>query len=239
MALLLGGVALAALVPLAVEVTGFGDREEPPTGVIATVDGVEVTEDEWEFHLFLASSGLAYQRDLLADPPEYLEAMPQMRAYFGEMLEIMEAYPAEVRAIGAIVGWHAVDAERKRRGLPPVDEAEVRARVDEQRGYIDDLLETAPDEEGAARYLDLIDHFGVDRYFGEILPMVLRRTMAWEPLREERARDPQTWEDYVRELTQRVHLVLGEELEAQFSAGDVWEYLERSAEVTQPGPTES
>jgi len=236
MAVLLGGALLAVGLVAAVEVTGFGERDRLPTGVIATVDGIEVTELEWEEAMLLATLGLSFQRMHVEEMPDYLETMPGMRAYAEEMLALMEEYPVEVLAIAIVVSNHAIYAEVKRRGFAMPDEAEVQAQVDQQREITTKVLAGEfGDHASGTEYLRIVmDHFGEDRYFDEYVPMVMRRVLATEPLHVELVQNPQTWEEFTRDLIRRTRFNLGVELRAQFSEDDVREYQERSASIVPP-----
>jgi len=237
MAVLLGGALLAAGLVVAVGVTGFGERDRLPAGVIATVDGIEVTAVEWEAALQLVALAPEHLRIQLENLPESMEDVPGMRPFMEASLELIGEYPVELRALASIIGAQAIFAEVKRRGFPLPDEAAVQAEVDIQRVMTMRLLAGEfGDEGGGTEHLRaLLDYFGVDRYFDEYMPAVMLRSLAVRPLYEEVVREPQTWEEFSWELTRKSRLVLGQELREQFSEDDVWELLERSAAIPLPG----
>jgi len=244
-AVLVGGALLAAGLVAAVEVTGFGERDRVPAGVVAMVNGIEVAEVEWEVALFFATHAETVMRRQLEDPPAYFEQLPGVIDYTEASLALVEKYPAAVRAMDLILSQKALDAEIHRRGLPPADEAEVQVQVEMQRQFffmgvlpewatdVEDFL--GPSEEDLGWLRGVVEHLGGERYFDEYMPIVMRRTLAAEPLAQEVMRVPQTWDEFVQELTRGARLVLGEELREQFTVEDVREFMERSAAIPLPG----
>ena len=149
-AVLVGGALLAAALVIAVEVTGFGDRERDWGEVVATVDGAPITWLDWQVALWAGDEMRTYLRD----------SYEAGRTDLSDVLDWYERSPREVVALSSLVTSMVSLEEARARGCT-ASEADVQAVVDEGHDHLSLGL---PPSAGDAAFDRLIEKIGIERH---------------------------------------------------------------------------
>ena len=183
----LAGLGAGALVAVAAVVVGFAlfaDGGEGDDGVVAVIEGIEVTEEEWE-------DGLAAEPDPMfgclremvetMDPTDTTDVRNSL-AFMDELDQLEEEHSPEAALLGAMVIGLSTEAEARERGLTPTD-AEVAESVARTRQMTEAMLadESSDQAPGAICYRRDVEatiaEVGEDRYWSEVAPERSRRSL--------------------------------------------------------------
>lgn len=228
LATLVLGVIFAVAVALGGSMLTPDDGDLPP-GVIATVDGFEVTEQDWDMALFEVERSLVYMRAQVAlvEPP----GGPEMQSFMARYLEALEARPPEVAALTSLVVNRATAAAAFAAGLAP-SEDEVVAAVTEQRDLTTEALAHGGFDEWNRETFELmLERVGEDAYWEQFLPDLLRRGLANQRLFERERHSPESWRTAEVRLARSADVVLGPRVAARASVDGVLDYLDELEDI--------
>lgn len=233
------GIAAGALVAVAAVVVGFAvfnDGGEADDGVVAVIEGIEVTEEEW------AEALAAEPEPMFSCLREMVKTMnpsetADVRVSLALMDELQGDHSHEAMTLGQMLLAYSAEAEARQRGLEPTD-TEVAESVAVARQIAESLLsgDTSDPAPGAICYGRQVEasiaEVGEDRYWNEVMPEQWRRSLLHSKLWEEEEADPGGGA-YGIELARSANVELLPALNGVVTLGEAYAYLDHYEQLAE------
>lgn len=241
-ALKVAGLAAGALVAVVAVLVGFAvfsDGGGADDGVVAVIEGIDVTEEEWEEAL----AGEFSRNPMTVCLRQMVETMDHSEtADIRTTLEFMDrletGHSREARALGGLLLSLAPRAEAERRGLEPSDE-QIAAQVTMTRQMATSTLSdgTADSGPGSVCYRRQVEsdiaRYGEERYWNEIVPEQQRRSLLLTNLSQAEDEAFPFGGPYFLQLARSADVELSEALEGVVTLDEAYAYLDHSEQLTE------
>jgi hypothetical protein len=188
----LAGLAAGGLVAVAAVVVGLAvisDGGEADDGVVAVIEGIEVTEEEWAEALALPGGEEVVACSLEALDREGRDTADarEDREFLGRHAQLYASHSRAAAVLIEVIEDRAIEALAVEKGLEPTNE-QVAAAEAEFRGTVDRLRGTPFPSGRPPCFLEeveaAINRVGEDRYWNEIVPEQERHSLREQNLWE-------------------------------------------------------